>query len=164
MSKPVSHSSSIQEGLLSLVTTAHWLHVQRIKLKTKSFFFFITCINISCKFKLERIIPTFVSDIYLRQMYLLFVQGHLPHCNQFLTREHAEETEAADCHVSLLSEMATQSRNIRRAHSGQPHVSQPLLCLQKLQKEQVSKAILQSHGAHTTFTFIPLVDGLSKGT
>lgn len=87
------------------------------------------------------ILPTFVSNIYLRQM-CLFVQGHLPHCNQFLAREHAEETEAADCHISLLSEMATQPGDIHRAHSGQPHVPKPLLCLQKLQKEQVSKAVL----------------------
>lgn len=99
---------------------------------------FVTCVIISCKPKISN--NTHIH-IYLREM-CSFVQGHLPHCNQFLAREHAKNVKAADCHISLLSEMATQAGDIRRAHSGQPHVPEPLLCLQKFQKEQVSKAIL----------------------
>lgn len=75
----------------------------------------------------------------------LFVQGHLPHGNQFPAREHAEKIEAADCHLSLLSEMVTEPGDIHRAHPGQSYIPQPLLCLQKLQKEQVNTLIVMLH-------------------
>lgn len=131
--------------------------------KQWSILFIITCPIITCQIQATEIMPTFSANIslYLRRV-CLFVQGHLPHCNQLFARGHAEEIEAADCHLSLLSEMVTQPGDIRRAHPGQPHIPQPLLCLQKLQKEQVGTPILQGRGAHTTFALIHLADAFTR--